>query len=143
MPDIAAGPAGSGATPAEEPKPVLLWRTGRFERHGPRRHDNRQRPGRRPEGAEGGDQRPGGRPQFQGRRDGKDGGRQKFGGDRNKGGPGGEGGRPNFRKGKPRDGEDRAAKPAFQSRPREDRAGKIDPLSPFAKLAALRDQLKK
>ena len=36
-----------------------------------------------------------------------------------------------------------ADKPAFASKPREERAPRFDPDSPFAKLAALRDQLKK
>ena len=60
--------------------------------------------------------------------------------------PQGEGGRPEFRKGKREDrrDENRGPKPAFQARPqREERPAKVDPLSPFAKLAALRDQLKK
>ncbi|RWB10826.1 MAG: hypothetical protein EOQ40_34795, partial [Mesorhizobium sp.] len=34
-------------------------------------------------------------------------------------------------------------KPAFQGKPREERPQRFDPDSPFAKLAALRDQLKK
>ncbi|MBL8577560.1 MAG: helicase [Mesorhizobium sp.] len=144
-------------TPAEEPKPVLLWRPGRFDRPaGNRRHDNRQRHGRGSQGQASGDnageRTQGNRPPFQGRRDGKDGeGKPRF--DRNKGRTEGgrperEGGRPDFRKGK-RDGErgrdgNRDQKPAFQARPpREERPAKIDPLSPFAKLAALRDQLKK
>jgi ATP-dependent RNA helicase SUPV3L1/SUV3 len=42
-----------------------------------------------------------------------------------------------------RERADSAQKPAFQSKPREDRPFEVDPLSPFAKLAALRDQLKK
>ena len=37
--------------------------------------------------------------------------------------------------------EDRGPKPAFQPRPREERPAQVDPHSPFAKLAALRDQL--
>jgi len=144
-------------TPTEEPKPVLLWRPGRFDRPaGNRRHDNRQRHGRGSQGQASGDnageRTQGNRPPFQGRRDGKDGeGKPRF--DRNKGRPEGarperEGGRPDFHKGK-RDGErgrdaNRDQKPAFQARPpREERPAKIDPLSPFAKLAALRDQLKK
>ncbi|HEY6630457.1 MAG TPA: helicase-related protein [Rhizobiaceae bacterium] len=153
--DAAAEPAVSGETPAEEPKPVLLWRPGRFDRQ-PRRHDNRQRHGRgqADAGAEGGERagnRHGGRPTFQGRRDG-DGaggpaGKPKFDRDRYKGQPKpqGEGGRPDFRKGGRADrrDENRGPKPAFQPRPREERPAKIDPLSPFAKLAALRDQLKK
>ena len=89
-------------------------------------------------------------PPFQGRRqgDGPDGaGKPKFNRDRYKGPPKAEGGRPDFRKGKPQDGQngrpERGPKPAFQPRPREERPAQIDPLSPFAKLAALRDQLKK
>jgi ATP-dependent RNA helicase SUPV3L1/SUV3 len=159
----------SSDTPAEEPKPILLWRPGRFDRPaGGRRHDNRPRHGRGGPQAEAGNagertpgqRTPGQRPPFQGRRDGKDGeGKPRF--DRNKAKPDGrpdarpdgrpdsrperEGGRPDFRKGKRDQSQgNRDQKPAFQARPpREDRPAKIDPLSPFAKLAALRDQLKK
>jgi ATP-dependent RNA helicase SUPV3L1/SUV3 len=138
------------ATPAEEPKPVLLWRPGRFDRPaGGRRHDHhrQRRAGGQQAGGEEAASRQGraGRQPFQGRRDGKEGdGKPQFARDRNKGRPERDG-RPNTRKGKPQDGNgsDTAAKPAFQPRPREDRPAKIDPLSPFAKLAALRDQLKK
>jgi ATP-dependent RNA helicase SUPV3L1/SUV3 len=145
---------GAEETPAEEPKPILLWRPGRFDRQ-PRRHDNRQRHARgQAEGAEAGERsgsRQGGRPPFQGRREGdgaaRSAGKPKFDRDRYKGPPKpqGEGGRPDFRKGKREDSrnESRGPKPAFQSRPREERPAKIDPLSPFAKLAALRDLLKK
>lgn len=150
VPPVAAGPAGSGDVAAEEPKPILLWRPGRFDRQGHRRHDQRPRHGRgQAEGAESSDrppQRQGGRPPFQGRREGDAagrGGKPKFDRERFKG-PKGEGGRPDFRKGKREDGQsDRSQKPAFQARPREERPARIDPLSPFAKLAALRDQLKK
>ena len=148
---VASEPAGSGEATAEEPKPILLWRPGRFDRQGHRRHDQRPRHGRgQAEGAEAGDRPPhrqGGRPPFQGRREGDAagrGGKPKFDRERFKG-PKGEGGRPDFRKGKREDGQsERGQKPAFQARPpREERPAKIDPLSPFAKLAALRDQLKK
>lgn len=152
VPPFAAGPADSGNAAAEEPKPILLWRPGRFDRQGHRRHDQRPRHGRgQAEGAESGDrppqQRQGGRPPFQGRREGDAagrGGKPKFDRERFKG-PKGEGGRPDFRKGKREDGQsERGQKPAFQTRPaREERPARIDPLSPFAKLAALRDQLKK
>ncbi|MEQ1943707.1 helicase-related protein [Mesorhizobium sp. VNQ89] len=138
---------GDAEPPAEEPKPILLWRPGRFDRPaGGRRHDNRPRHGRGPQG-EGetvGERNQGRRTPFQGRRDGKEGdNRPKF--DRSKGRPEREGGRPDFRKGKREQGreEERGQKPAHQQRPREERPAKIDPLSPFAKLAALRDQLKK
>ena len=91
----------------------------------------------------------GGRPPFQSRRDGADrpAGKPKFDRDRYKGPPKpqgeGRGRGQDFRKGKRQDGrnESRGPKPAFQPRPREERPAKIDPLSPFAKLAALRDQL--
>jgi ATP-dependent RNA helicase SUPV3L1/SUV3 len=157
---------GEGAAEAEateEPKPILLWRPARFDRQGGhRRHDQRPRHGRGPAeaGAETGEraahrQRQDGRPPFQGRREdgGADGAKPKFNRDRYKGPPKpqGEGGRPDFRKGKPQDGRkpegrgpngERGPKPAFQPRPpREERPAKLDPLSPFAKLAALRDQL--
>ena len=148
-----AADAGVEATPAEEPKPILLWRPARFDRQGQGqgRPDQRRRHGRAQAqaGAETGD-RQAGRPPFQGRRqgDGPDGaGKPKFNRDRYKGPPKAEGGRPDFRKGKPQDGQngrpERGPKPAFQPRPREERPAQIDPLSPFAKLAALRDQLKK
>ncbi|MEP9387394.1 helicase-related protein [Mesorhizobium sp. KR9-304] len=151
------------AAPAEEPKPILLWRPARFDRQGgPRRHDQRPRHGRGPAaaGAETGErpahrQRQDGRPPFQGRPEGaaaEGAGKPKFNRDRYKGPPKpqGEGARQDFRKGKPQDGRrsegrgpngERGAKPAFQSRPREERPVAVDPLSPFAKLAALRDQL--
>ena len=49
------------------------------------------------------------------------------------------------RKPRRRDGQAGSGqKPAFQAKPpREERPFQVDPLSPFAKLAALRDQLKK
>jgi ATP-dependent RNA helicase SUPV3L1/SUV3 len=150
------------AAEAEAPKPILLWRQQRFDRpRGGQRHDHRGRGGPRhgrPGDAQGGDQQPGekqggwkrgrGRPQ-----DGQ--GEQ---GERRHGRPQGErpdhrrDGRPD-RKGKPDSRRhDRAAggkdggqggKPAFQGKPREERPARFDPDSPFAKLAALRDQLKK
>ncbi|UCI08602.1 helicase-related protein [Mesorhizobium sp. B1-1-8] len=53
-------------------------------------------------------------------------------------------GRPDW-KGNRQDGKGNAqgGKPAFQAKPREERPQRFDPDSPFAKLAALRDQLKK
>jgi ATP-dependent RNA helicase SUPV3L1/SUV3 len=127
--------------PAEEPKPVLLWRPARFDRQGGhRRHDQRQRHGRGQ--AEAGVEAGAGKPKFN---------RDRFKGPPK---PHGEGARPDFRKGKPqeardRDGrgqngrQERGQKPAFQPRSRDERPARVDPLSPFAKLAALRDQLKK
>lgn len=165
-PVTAAPDAGAGAdeVPAEEPKPILLWRPGRFDRqqtgarHDRRRHGHKPDSGPQAGGKEGDrparDERQRGRPAFQGRREAEGGenpGRPKFDRNRYKGPPKPageagqgegarrEGGRPDFRKGKPQ--ENRGPKPAFHSQPREERPAKIDPLSPFAKLAALRDQL--
>ncbi|RWC90951.1 MAG: hypothetical protein EOS32_27985, partial [Mesorhizobium sp.] len=96
----------------------------------------------------------------EGRRDQRDGkprfDRSKFkprpqgeAGERREGRPQGE--RPDRRDGRPdwkggrQDGKGggQAGKPAFQAKPREERPARFDPDSPFAKLAALRDQLKK
>lgn len=162
---------------AEEPKPILLWRQGRFDqrpRH--RHHDNRPRDrdnrprngqaardgrGDAPADATGGQPvgAPGSRPAHEGRRDGA--GKPRFDrskfkpkpqgetGERRDGKPQGErsdrresrpdwkGGRPEGKGGAP------GGKPAFQPKPREERPVRFDPDSPFAKLAALRDQLKK
>ena len=100
------------AEAAEEPKPVLIWRPGRFEgrkRDGRRDakpgHDGTKRQGRPSKAAQAGK----GRPDKHRRNED---GRKAF-----KGQPGG--------------------------RPREERPARIDPDSPFAKLAALREQLKK
>jgi ATP-dependent RNA helicase SUPV3L1/SUV3 len=138
-PATEADPAAE-ASPEEAPKPVLLWRPARFDRqprHGQR--DNRNRRGK-----QGGEQAAG-QPQDAARQDGPRQDRNARSGPRRdkpwqgKGKPGGEG----HRDGKPRDRRE-DAKPAFTpQRPREERQPKFDPDSPFAKLAALRDQLKK
>ncbi|RWO28098.1 helicase-related protein [Mesorhizobium sp.] len=162
---------------AEEPKPILLWRQGRFDqrpRH--RHHDNRPRDrdnrprspqaardGRSNAPAEAGQQAgaPGGRPAREGRRDGDGAGKPRFDrskfkpkpqgepGERRDGKPQGERpdrreSRPDWKGGRP-DGKGGApgGKSAFQPKPREERPVRFDPDSPFAKLAALRDQLKK
>jgi ATP-dependent RNA helicase SUPV3L1/SUV3 len=116
----------------EEPKPILLWRPARFER-GPRHQHHRGH----------------GKPHHQGganadgdRRDDRAGGNRRF--DR-KGKPGRFDGKDdnqdrNGRKAR-YDGP-RKDKPASH-KPREERPARFDPDSPFAKLAALRDQLKK
>ena len=155
----------------EAPKPILLWRQGRFEQR-PRHHEgrnNRQRNGQArgrnnaPTDAAGAQATaaPGERPE--GRRDGA--GKPRFDRSKFKPKPQGEGeqrrdgrpqgerperreGRPDWKGGRPegKGGPDRGkggAKPAFQSKPREERPVRFDPDSPFAKLAALRDQLKK
>ncbi|MER9357396.1 helicase, partial [Mesorhizobium sp. M0514] len=156
-----------GSAEAEAPKPILLWRQGRFEQRPRHRQgrDNRPRNGQAgradaPADAAGGQPAPGERPAYQGRRDQRDGAakprfdRSKFkpkpqaeGEQRRDGKPQGERpreGRPDWKGGRPEGkGGPQGAKPAFQAKPREERPARFDPDSPFAKLAALRDQLKK
>ena len=148
---VAEGSAGSqepviepvGVAPsAAEPKVTLVWRQ---VRHDERKPEHRARPaGQRTRAApSNGEAKPEQKRDDRPRRDAKPG---DDGGKRH--------GRPKFDK--RRDGETTAgekprherkhdgAKPAnFQSKPREERPAKFDPDSPFAKLAALRDQLKK
>ena len=136
-------PEGEEKTGAEEPKPVMLWRPARFEnrpRHGQRnRHGRDARPGADARPARQGE----GERQEQGPGN-RGGGKQRFG---KKGKPGGRGdGKGSAQGAGARDGQDRrngGGKPWAQNRPREERAPRVDPDSPFAKLAALRDQLKK
>ncbi|QAZ43857.1 helicase-related protein [Mesorhizobium sp. Pch-S] len=151
-----AAPSGEAAkAESEEPKPILLWRQARFDH----RRDNRHhRGGRNAQGA-------GENNRQRSDREGADQGnnRERFSRDRFKGRANGEGGRPDRSGGKPqgerqdrRDGrpewkgkqdgrrpEGKGGKPSFQAKPREERPVRFDPDSPFAKLAALRDQLKK
>ncbi|WEX77336.1 helicase-related protein [Sinorhizobium numidicum] len=115
---------------AEEPveaKPVLLWRPGT-------RQDNQRQSGRHH-----GDQRRGG--QRHGQADGREGGRKDGAPARGKAQDGKSGGQ---RKDRP-DRHERGGKPAgvkFEGRPpRKEKP--LDPDSPFAKLAALKEQLKK
>jgi ATP-dependent RNA helicase SUPV3L1/SUV3 len=142
-----------------------LWRQARFDRQrGGHRQDNRQRGGQarnaRVAGAPVG-QAPEGQGEAGKAGDGKVEGRPRFdrsrfkpkpgekpqgeGGSRRDGKPQGEraGGRPGRKGGRPEGAEAASAKPAFQPKPREERPVRFDPDSPFAKLAALRDQLKK
>lgn len=166
---VAEAAAGEAAPEAEEPKPILLWRQGRFEQRPRHRHenrrDNRPRNGQAartdaPADAAAGQPAPGERPAYQGRRDQRDGAakprfdRSKFkpkpqaeGEQRRDGKPQGERpreGRPDWKGGRPEGkGGPQGGKPAFQAKPREERPVRFDPDSPFAKLAALRDQLKK
>jgi ATP-dependent RNA helicase SUPV3L1/SUV3 len=129
------------AAPAEEPKPILLWRQARFEgRPGQRHGGNRERGGPRGRHA----QAPAG--EAEGRAPRRDGGKERF--DRKfqgkPGKPDGAGVRQDGRDArKPGQKGGFQGKPAFQNKPREERPVRIDPDSPFAKLAALRDQLKK
>lgn len=113
--DIAGTVAGEAASstksePDEEaPKPVLLWRQGRFERRPPPRRHEKKAGDDKPQGGKGRPRR-----------------------------PAADAGRNNNR---PKKGESRKGE---QRRPqREERPAKIDPNSPFAMLAALKEQLRK
>ncbi|MER9328054.1 helicase [Mesorhizobium sp. M0152] len=164
---------GEPAPEAEAPKPILLWRQGRFEQR-PRHHEGR---GNRPRNGQARGRSnapadaagvpaaaPGERPVHEARRDGagkprfdrskfkpkpqgegeqrRDGRPQGERPDRREGRPDWKGGRPEGKAGGP-DRQKGSGKPAFQPKPREERPVRFDPDSPFAKLAALRDQLKK
>jgi ATP-dependent RNA helicase SUPV3L1/SUV3 len=166
---VAEAAAGEAAPEAEAPKPILLWRQGRFEQR-PRHHEGRnnrprngQARGRNNAPADAGGAQaaatPGERPAQEGRRDGA--GKPRFDRSKFKPKPQGEGeqrrdgrpqgerpdrreGRPDWKGGRPEGkGGPQGGKPAFQPKPREERPVRFDPDSPFAKLAALRDQLKK
>jgi Superfamily II DNA and RNA helicases len=145
----------SAAAPAEaeEPKPVLLWRpgTGRDndQRGGRPRHGERRGSGPRNAGGEAG--------QATGRQD------DRRGGDRREGRQNGErreGGKPNRDNNRRPDNNNRADRHEGGGRPDRGDRGKgsqpsrfeakpprkekpIDPDSPFAKLAALKEQMKK
>ncbi|WP_421590152.1 helicase-related protein [Shinella sp. M27] len=140
---------------AVEAKPVLLWRPGS-------RHDNQRQGGHRHGGERQGDrngERQGDRLDRGDRRGGDRNRGQQAGerGERGERRDGGRGGRPDQgkggRDGKPQGGNrpdrgdrnERSAKPQqakFEARPpRKEKP--IDPDSPFAKLAALKEQLKK
>ena len=140
---------------AEEAKPILLWRQARFERHrGGQRQDRRHRNDTHDR-----HQKAAAAPaDTQNQVDGKNGSgeRRRFDRDRFKSGNPQGAGRPDHRENKPqgerqdrRDGRPdwksgkSGGKPQVQSKPREERPVRFDPDSPFAKLAALRDQLKK
>lgn len=138
----AAEPAQEGKPEAEgeAPKPIILWRQARFEPRQRHRQASRGKEGQRPAGQRHGkagrDQgkpagpRPAGKERFE----------KKFGGKPST--PhNGEGAdrRDKSRDQRKGDGQNQR----FQQRQREERAPRFDPDSPFAKLAALRDQLKK
>jgi len=111
-----AAPVGEAVGETDEPKPVLVWRQARFERRRPPQRQERQEGARFAKG----------KPRQQ---------RSAEEGRERKAGPKGRDGRDGQQNRPPRR-DDRPQK-------REDRAPKIDPDSPFAKLAALRDQLRK
>ncbi len=147
----------------EEPKPVLLWRPGggrENQRGGRPQHGDRRNQGQRREGGQNGAEarRDGDRRDGAGRDGaGRDGGAGRHGGER-RDGDRREGGRPNRdnnrrpehrgerqERGERQDRPDRnkAAQPArFEAKPpRKEKP--LDPDSPFAKLAALKEQMKK
>ncbi|WLS03632.1 helicase-related protein [Shinella oryzae] len=143
--DAAAPEAAGESTEPVEAKPVLLWRPG--SRHDNQRQGGHRHGGERPERGErrGGDRNRGQQAGERGERgERRDGGRGRP--DQNRGG----------RDGKPQGGNrdrneqrgernERGGKPQqakFEARPpRKEKP--IDPDSPFAKLAALKEQLKK
>lgn len=165
-PVAVAEAVGETVPEAEAPKPILLWRQGRFDQR-PRHRDGRnnrpqngQARGRGNASADAGGApatgTPTDRPAHEGRRDGA--GKPRFDRSKFKPKPQGDGeqrrdgrpqgdrperreGRPDWKGGRP-EGKG-GGKPAFQPKPREERPVRFDPDSPFAKLAALRDQLKK
>ncbi|MGN6464013.1 MAG: helicase, partial [Rhizobiaceae bacterium] len=133
-------PTGSAASGAaeEEPKPILLWRPARFDRSPRQQHHRGHAKGRHQDAAYGEAARNDAGGQNRNRFDGK--------AKRNRvEGEGGQG-RHRHRKGSHDGGRQDSSgkgKPSFQPRAREERPARFDPDSPFAKLAALRDQLKK
>jgi ATP-dependent RNA helicase SUPV3L1/SUV3 len=141
--------ADEAAAQEEQPKPVLLWRQARFERpRGSHRHDNR-RQGSHGRGAQAAGEPAAETGKGEGRSDPK-GGRPRFDRSRFKGKPGQPNedagrsqGKPNRPGGRPEGKAGAPGKPAFHGKPREERPTRFDPDSPFAKLAALREQLKK
>ena len=118
----------------EEPKPILLWRPARFE--GRPRHGNH-----RGQQARGGGNREGEQRQEGGRGERPD--RKNFKGKPSGQGRQGEGDRPGRRNDRPEGNRPPRQDRPRNNAPREERPARIDPDSPFAKLAALRDQLKK
>lgn len=148
-PETARTEARAGESGAEEEaKSVLLWRQARFERpRGNHRHDNRHRGGHG-RGSHAAGEQASAADKDEDKAAGRA-GRPRFDRNRAKGKPGqqSEGashhGKPNRPGGRPEGKGGAQAKPAFHARPREERPARFDPDSPFAKLAALRDQLKK
>jgi ATP-dependent RNA helicase SUPV3L1/SUV3 len=143
-----AAPAGDAV--AEEPKPVLLWRQGRFEgRNRNQEQNNRQRHGGQNNRGQQGEARKSEGGDEQNARGGK-----RFDKNKRHNHDGeGQGKREGF-KGKPRDGGGRDRQPkrehgaphgASQGNKRfeQERPARIDPDSPFAKLLALKEQMKK
>ncbi len=124
--------------PAEEPKPILLWRPARFDQRPRHRHEGRQ-------GQQHGKPRRDANQNERGPVQDRPAAGAKTGAEhRQNAKPAPDRDRDRF-KGKPHGNRNAegAGKPAFQPKPREEKPVRFDPDSPFAKLAALRDQLKK
>ena len=148
---------GAASAEPEAPKVTLLWKQGKFEprQHGERNAGNRRGGFQRPQNRDG--QAAAANGQAEGTQRGERGPRRD--GDNNRPrGPRPDGNRPPRAEGEGRpdkrdfrgNRDDRNKKPdrnegGFKGdrKPREERPVKFDPDSPFAKLAALRDQLKK
>lgn len=142
-----AAPAGETAeAAAEEPKPVLLWRQGRFEGRNRNQDQNRQRQNRGNQNRgyqnrdQGGEARKSDGAELQARNDR---GGKRFDKQKRHAGEGKrEGGKGDFRGGNQRqpkrDHGHQGGKRVEQERP-----ARIDPDSPFAKLLALKEQMKK
>ncbi len=143
----AAVPASDATAEAAEPKPVLLWRPGgrnENQRNDNRRHGQGQSRGqgeRRNEGGEGRDRNRAASGRDGNRDNNRDGERKRDGGQRPDRGNRNDRGE---RKDK-HDRNDRGGKPQSQrfeaKPPRKEKP--LDPDSPFAKLAALKEQMKK
>lgn len=153
--------AETAAAPVEEPKPVLLWRQGRFEGRNRNQDQNRQRNNRPQQGGQAqegagpnvsGEARKSDTGEEQGARENRGGGKRFDKPRRSRDGEGQDRGQNNKRegfKGKPRDGDrnrppkrDHAA-PQGNKRVEQERPVRVDPDSPFAKLLALKEQMKK
>ncbi len=135
----------TAAEEQEAPKTVMLWRPGRFEGRRGRPEQRRGEQGQRAGDRQGRNERHG-RGEHQGRPEQKGG---EAGGAERQGKPfRGKNGRPQdggFQKKGPRPERRGDRRPDNQPPrpPRPERKVEIDPDSPFAKLAALRDQLRK
>src|SRR5690606_9851908 len=137
-----AAPAGETAeAAAEEPKPVLLWRQGRFDGRNRNQAQNRQRQNRGHQNrGQGGEARKsdGADQQARNNRGGKRFDKQK----RHDGEGKREGAKGDFHGGNQRQ-QKRDHGYQGGKRVEQERPARIDPDSPFAKLLALKEQMKK
>lgn len=131
---VAVASADDVEKPAEDAKPILLWRPARFEARRPQQNRRKGEPGQNQSQGRNqrrdGEQEAGNRPDRKKFKDRSGGGRQGGRGDKDE--------RRDHRRDKASDNRH-----GTQDRQREERPARIDPDSPFAKLAALREQFKK